>query len=60
MAIITNVDKEEDVHVKFTHPSSPNRSLQRPHVNDICWVPNDHILCKIDILITSSGRFIVF
>ena len=58
MGIITNVDKEEeDVQVKFMHPSSSNRSFQWPHDADIYWVPNDHTLCKIDIRITSSGRF---
>ena len=58
VGIITNVDKEEeDVQVKFMHPSHPSRSFQWPHVDDICWVPHDHILCKIDISITSSGRF---
>ena len=39
----------------FMHPSSPSRSFQWPHVDDICWVPNDHILWKIDIPITLSG-----
>ena len=57
MGIITNVDQEEDVQVKFIHPSGPSRSFQWPHVDDICWVPNGHILCKIDIPTTSSGRF---
>ena len=54
VGIITNVDRE-DVQVNFMHLSSPSRSFQWPHV--ICWAPNDHILCKIDIFITSSGRF---
>ena len=58
VGVIANVDKEEvDVQVKFMHPSGPSRSFQWPHIDGICWVPNDHILCKIDILITSSGRF---
>ena len=57
MGIITNVDKEEDVQVKFRHLSSPSRSFQWPHFDDICLVPNDHILCKIDIPITALGRF---
>ena len=58
VGIIANVDKvEEDVQMKFMHQSSPSRSFQLSHVDDICWVPNDHILCKIDILITSPGRF---
>ena len=52
---ITNVDKEEeDVQVKFIYPSGRSRSFQWLHVDDICWVPNDHILCKIDIPKTSS------
>ena len=57
--IITNVGKEEeeDAQVKFMHPSSPSRSFQWPHVDDICWVPNDNILCKIEIPMTPSGRF---
>ena len=58
VGIITNVDKEEEnLQVRFKHPSNPSRSFQWSHVDDICWVPNDHILCKIDISITSSGRF---
>ena len=58
MGIIKNVDKEEeDVKVKFMHPSHPNSSFHWPHEDDICWVPNDHTLCNIDISITLSGRF---
>ena len=35
VGIITNVDKEEeDVQVKFMHPSGPSRSFQWPHVDD--------------------------
>ena len=56
VGIITNVDKE-DVQVKFMHPSGSSKSFQWPHTDDICWVPNDHILCKTDIPITSLGRF---
>ena len=55
VGIITNVDKEEYVQVKFMHPSGPSRSFQWPHVDDICRV-NGHILCKIDTPIT-LGRF---
>ena len=36
VGIITNVDKEEHVQVKFMHPSCPSRSFQWPHVDDIC------------------------
>ena len=58
VGIITKVDKEEEnVQVKFMHPSGPSRSFQWPHVDGICWVPNDHVSCKFDIPITSSGRF---
>ena len=58
VGIITNVDKEgEDVQVKFMHPSGPSRYFQWPHVDDICWVPNDHILCKIDIPISNFLQY---
>ena len=59
VGIITNVDKEEeDVQVKFMLLSGLGRSFQWLS-DDICWVPNDHISCKIDIPITSSD-FTVF
>ena len=54
VGITTNVDKEEDVQLKFIHPWGPSRCFQWPHVDDI-WLPND-ISCKIDIPLTSSGR----
>ena len=53
---LTNADKE-DVQVNFMHPSCRSRSFQWPHADGICWVPDEHILCKIDVPITSSGRF---
>ena len=54
---VTNADKEDIyVQVKFMQLSSPSRSFQWPHVNDICWFPND-VLHKIDIPTTSSRRF---
>ena len=49
--IITNVDKE-DVQVNLMHLSGLSGSLQWSHVDHICWVPIDHILCKIGIPIT--------
>ena len=36
VGIITNVHEEEDVQVKFMHPSCRSRSFQWPHVDDIC------------------------
>ena len=52
-----HIDQEEDVQVKFMHPYGLSRSFQWPHVDDICLVSNDHNLSKIDIPITSSGKF---
>ena len=48
--------EEEDMQIKFMHPPGPSRSFQWPNIDDICWVPNEHILYKIDIPTTSSGR----
>ena len=57
VGIVTNANKEEgDVEVKFMHPHGPSRSFKWPHTDDICWVPNEHMLFKIEIPTTSSGR----
>ena len=48
--------EEKDVAVKFTHPHGPSASFQWPSRDDICWVPNTHIICKIDILLTDTVR----
>ena len=48
--------EEKDVAVKFMHPHGPSASFQWPSRDDIYWVPNKHIICKIDIPLTDTGR----
>ena len=38
------------------HPHGPSPSFVWPSFEDICWVPNNHILCKIDSPPTKTGR----
>ena len=57
IGVVTEVNHEEDdVSVKFMHPHGPARSFHWPNTDDICWVPKAHIVCKIDIPETISGR----
>ena len=48
--------KEADVYVKFMHPHGPSAQFTWPSKDDICWVPNTHIICKIDTPLTDTGR----
>ena len=54
--ILEKDDHQEDSHIKFMHPHGPSPSFVQPSFKDICWVPNNHILCKIDSLTTKTGR----
>ena len=57
VGMVQDINKEEaDVAVKFMHPNGPSPSFKWPSKDDICWVPNIHILCKIDIPLTETGR----
>lgn len=42
--------------IYFMHPHGPSASFTWPSKDDICWVPNTHIICKIDIPLTDTGR----
>ena len=54
--ILEKDDHQEDSRVKFMHPYRPSPSFVWPSFEDICWVPNNHILCKIDSLTTKTDR----
>ena len=57
IGMVQDINKEEaDVAVKFMHPNGPSPSFKWPSKDDICWVPNIHIICKIDIPLTETGR----
>lgn len=47
----------EDVKVQFMHPPGPAASFHWPVREDVCWVPNAHILCRIQVPTTTRrGR----
>ena len=51
------VEKElSDFFVKFMHPHGPATSFHWPFKDDICWVPSLHIVCKISVPVTATGR----
>ena len=58
IGVVTEVDEEyEDVRIKFLHPGFQAVSYQWPQKDDICWVPNIHLLCKIAVpSTTTTGR----
>ena len=57
IGMVQDIDKEEDDGaVKFMHPNGPSASFIWPSKDDIIWVPNIHIICKIDIPLTDIGR----
>ena len=52
IGVVCEIDLEnEDVMVKFLHPRFPS-----PSRNDMCLVPNIHIICKISAPTTATGR----
>ena len=58
IGLVMEIDNElTDVCVKFMHPHGPARSFHWPDRDDICWVPILHILDKIDVPFTKSGRY---
>ena len=40
--------EHHDVNVKFLHPKGPAKSFFWPEREDICWVPLNEIICKVD------------
>ena len=38
--------ENEDIEVKFMHPKGPSVPFKWPHRDVICWVANQHVLCK--------------
>ena len=54
--VLEEDDHQEDSYIKFMHPYGPSPSFVWPSFKAICWVPNNHILCKIDSLTAKTGR----
>ena len=49
-------DENEDINIKFLHPSFPSTSYHWPQRDDACWVPKTYILCIITAPTTATGR----
>ena len=49
-------DEEGDILVKFLHPNRPARSFSWPPNDDVCLVPTLHILHKLEVPTTTTGR----
>ena len=47
---------QKDIKIKFMHPKCPARSYSWPERDDLCWVPEDNILHKINAPTTATGR----
>ena len=47
---------QQDSCIKFMHSHGTSPSFLWPSFKNIYWVPNNHILCKIDSLTTKTGR----
>ena len=57
IGIVMEIDKEQnDACIKFMHPHGPARSFHWPEQEDVCWVPMVHILVKISVPSTTTGR----
>lgn len=57
IGIILQKDTDDgDYHVKFMHPCGPMRSLHWPSKDDICWIPEIKLICKVNTPISVSGR----
>ena len=58
VGLVIEVDREnQNVLTKFMEPHGPPRSFHWPeHRDDICWVPMAHVLAKVEVPTTASGR----
>ena len=54
--VLEKNDQQEDFHIKFMYPNGPSLSFVLPSFKDICCIPNNHILCKIDSPTMKTGR----
>ena len=47
--------ESKEVKVKFIHPSYPSNSYKWPTCDNMCWVPQTHLLVKLETPFTSSS-----
>lgn len=49
--------EENDALINFMHPPGPAYSFYWPERQDICWIPEQHLICMLPApSVTSSGR----
>jgi hypothetical protein len=57
VGLVREIDNEqEDILVKFMHPDGQNKMFKWPAREDLCWVPFDKFICKVDTPETTTGR----
>jgi len=49
-------DEHNDLEVIFMHPHGPASAFKWPQREDVYWVANEHILCKLQVPVTKTGR----
>ena len=54
--VLEKDDHQEDLCIRLMHPHGPSPSFMWTSFEDICWVPNNHILCKTDNPTTKTGK----
>jgi len=60
IGIIKEADSENsEFLLDFMHPNGPSSSFRWPEKRDICWVPIQHVLCRIEApcLVTNRGQY---
>ena len=57
IGLLEDINREnKDCKIKFMHPHGPAASFCWPIMDDICWVPFDKLICKIEAPETLTGR----
>ena len=57
IGLVKEIGHEQgDILVKFMHPHGPSRTFKWPAREDLCWVPFDKFMCKVDAPNTMTGR----
>lgn len=55
-SVRTTSEEEQDVEVQFMHPHGPAKTFFWPRREDVCCVPLCHVMCKITVPTTATGR----
>ena len=60
--IVSYVSMERsDINVKFMHPKAPAKKFFWPDCEDVCWIPLNHMICRVKPLSSgSTARYYSF